>query len=88
MKPRFIVTKGSDDGTFEIGDNISFDDDGSIILHAKEGGRIDTEDVPEATKGMEYKVDMEWVKRRQRYIKNMLADLEEIIVGINGGDAE
>lgn len=54
----YIVTKESDDGTFQVGDHISFYLDGSIVC--KEAcGWIDKNEVFEATKGMEIELDEE-----------------------------
>lgn len=53
---RYVVTKASDDGTFQIGDHIMQYENGDV--HCREaGGWIDAEDVPDATQGMEYTVD-------------------------------
>ena len=68
---RHIVTKGSDDGTFEIGDHIVFEDDGSISC-IEASGWIDKEDVPLATAGMESEPDLEWLQRRK---DKLLAEL-------------
>ena len=51
----YLVTKGSDDGTFRRGDIIQRLDDGAILCRQARGW-IDPEGVPEATKGMEYEV--------------------------------
>lgn len=61
---RHIVTKGSDDGTFEVGDHIIFNKDGSIsCVEAK--GWIEKEDVPAASAGMNSEPDREWLQRRK-----------------------
>jgi len=76
MKPgmRYIVTKGSDDGTFEVGDHIWLDDDGGVCcIEAK--GWIEAADVPAALVGLEYKHDQEYA---QRQIAKALADAERI----------
>ena len=51
----YVVTKESDDGTFEVGDLIQLLKDGGILCRQARGW-IDAEDVPEAIKGMEYEV--------------------------------
>jgi hypothetical protein len=50
---RYVVTKKSKDGTFRKGDIIVQLHDGSILCQQARGW-IDAENVPEATKGMEY----------------------------------
>ena len=49
----YIVTKGSDDGTFQRGDIIQRLEDGAILCRQAHGW-IDGKDVPAAAKGMEY----------------------------------
>jgi len=49
---RYIVTKPSDDGTFELNDHIGMNDDGSIMI-SETGGWLTADAVEEATKGME-----------------------------------
>ena len=71
---RYVVTKPSDDGTFEIGDHISMNADGSINdLEAQ--GWIDSCDVDEATKGMEVEIDKQWVEQRKKKLLEELASL-------------
>jgi len=76
MKPgvRYIVTKPSDDFTFEVGDHIKLLADGCIECKEAQGW-ITSQDVPEATKGMEYEVDHEWIERRKA---KLLKELEEL----------
>ena len=52
---RYVVTKKSKDGTFRRGDIIQRLDDGAILCRQARGW-IDAENVPEATKGMEYEM--------------------------------
>lgn len=49
---RHVVTKASDDGTFDKGDHIIFNEDGSISC-IEGRGWLEAEYVAEATKGME-----------------------------------
>jgi len=49
---RYIVTKQSDDGTFELNDHIGMNEDGSIMI-SETGGWLTADAVEEATKGME-----------------------------------
>jgi hypothetical protein len=74
MKPgvRYVVTKASDDGTFEVGDHISLDAGGSITCVEAQGW-IDAEDVPDATVGMECEIDAEWLARKRA---KLMAELE------------
>lgn len=71
---RYIVTKGSDDGTFEVGDHIIRQVGGSILC-VDARGWIDAEYVYEATQGMEIEVDQEWIERRR---KQLLKELETL----------
>ena len=71
---RYVVTKPSDDGTFEIGDHISMNADGSIIDREAQGW-IDSCDVDEATKGMEVEIDKQWVEQRKKKLLEELASL-------------
>ena len=72
---RYVVTKASDDGTFEKGDHISMSADGSInCLEAQ--GWIDAPDVAEATKGMKFEIDSVWIEKRKTKLRAELAALE------------
>lgn len=73
---RYIVTKGSKDGTFRKGDHIIFFENGDVGCVEAEGW-IDAEDTEEAMKGMEYEVDEEWMKKRQEYLRKQLELLEK-----------
>lgn len=72
---RYIVTKPSDDGTFEFGDHISMNADGSINNREAQGW-IDACDVTEATKGMEAEIDKHWVEQRKKNLLEELASLD------------
>ncbi len=72
---RYVVTKPSDDGTFEAGDRLSLNEDGSISNYNVRGW-IDAKDVVEATKGMEVEVDKAWVARCVEALRQELAGLE------------
>ena len=54
----YIVTKASDEGTFEVGDHISINTDGSINCRETRG-RVEKCDVPKATAGMIVEIDHE-----------------------------
>jgi hypothetical protein len=70
----YVVTKPSDDGTFEVGDHISPLADGGIAC--KEGqGWIEAHEADEAMSGVEVKVDAEWLARKKA---RLLADLEKL----------
>lgn len=60
IKIIYIVTKPSNDGTFEKGDHIYFTGDGMIGC-IEASGFIDIEFIEEATKGMEYEIDRDWI---------------------------
>ena len=68
---RHIVTKPSDDGTFEKDDHIIFNDDGSISC-IEAMGWITAEEVPSAIVGMESAPDTEWAERKKA---RLIADL-------------
>jgi hypothetical protein len=68
---RYIVTKKSDDGTFQKGDHICFYKDGAIGCTEAQGW-IDKENVEEATKGMLYEVDKEWLKKKKKDLTKIL----------------
>ena len=72
---RHVVIKASDDGTFEVGDHIVFEDDGSIsCIEAK--GWIEKEDVPSAIIGMESQPDRDWLQRRKDKLRAEVSLLE------------
>lgn len=60
IKIIYIVTKPSNDGTFEKGDHIYFTGDGMIGC-IEASGFIDIEFIKEATKGMEYEIDRDYI---------------------------
>lgn len=70
---RYIVTKASDDRTFEVGDEIGLDSFGGIVKFCETWNQVDDDiehelyentvekcDVEKATKGMEVITDQEW----------------------------
>jgi molybdopterin synthase catalytic subunit len=79
MKKIFLVTKGSDDGTFIEGDHIIFYDDGCIGCF-EAGGWVVVDDVPEATKGLEYILDSEYAKKRLAQIEKEAEQLKKEIL--------
>lgn len=60
---RYIVTKAIDDGTFQVGDHISPNENGTISCIEAQGW-VEKSDVQEAIKGMEYEPDRAWAKRQ------------------------
>lgn len=65
MKPgmRYIVTKASDDGTFQVGDHILIEQDGSISCQEAHGW-VEKEYIQEAMQGIEYEPDRAWAKQQ------------------------
>lgn len=61
---RYIVTKASKCKTFLKGDHIMLNKDGAISCKEAQGW-IEAADVAEAVKGMECKLDHDWVARRK-----------------------
>lgn len=49
---RYIVTKASDDKTFQVGDHVHVEEDGAVVCREALGWII-ASDVQEAIKGME-----------------------------------
>ncbi len=72
---RYVVTKPSDDGTFEAGDCICLHQDGTVGSFTAHGW-IPAEEVPASTKGMEVAIDQAWVARRKEALRQELAELE------------
>lgn len=71
---RYIVTVGSEDGTFLLGDKITLLKDGCIMC---DGGWIEASEVSEATAGMKIKLDEEWINRKQAKLQAELQWLEK-----------
>lgn len=70
----YVVTKPSDDGTFEIGDHLWLLDDGGIVC-SEAGGWISPDDVNTAMIGVEYEIDEEWQARRRAALQRQLEKL-------------
>ena len=75
-----VVTKASDDGSFQVGDHIQFEEDGTIIC-LEAGGWMEAENVEEATKGMKYETDTEWAKRELQRVEQNLTALRLALKG-------
>ena len=73
-KTRYVVTKASDDGTFELGDHITLLDDGAVSCH-EANGWVEPPEVKDALKGCEFEVDSVWLARRKQ---GLLRELYEI----------
>ena len=78
MKPGvpYIATKASDDNTFRRGDHFTLCKDGAILCR-EAGGWIPSEHVPDAIKGMEFKVENHAVEQRKAQLLLEIAELEE-----------
>lgn len=71
---RYVVTKGSDDGTLDVGDHIWLE---RGLVHCREAqGWIAPKDTAEAMQGVEVAVDEQWLKTR---IRRTMANL--IVLG-------
>ena len=72
---RYVVTKASDSGTFEVGDHINMTERGDINCREAQGW-IDACDVPGAMKGVEVEIDREWIERRRKKLQEELTALD------------
>lgn len=70
-----IVTKESDDGSFQVGDQITLLEDGSMINRQAEGW-LEAEDLADATAGMACEVDSARIQQRKDALLRRLAALE------------
>lgn len=75
---RYVVTKASDDGTFNVGDHIWPEQDGSISCR-EAGGWVDEADVPEAIKGVETTIDREWANTKLAGLSKEYNDLVALL---------
>ena len=71
----YIVTKGSNCGTFQVGDHIKLATNGDLLCK-EAGGWIDKEFVKEATIGMEFAFDVAYVERKRQILQAQLAALD------------
>lgn len=70
----YVVTRGSANSEFQVGDHVWLDDDGSLMC--QEGsGWILPEDVPSATKEMIVEIDEAWTEKRKARLERQLAEL-------------
>lgn len=70
----YVVTKPSDDGTFEVGDHISLCSDGAVACKEAQG-LIAADEATEAMAGVEVTIDSEWLSAKKA---RLLADLEKL----------
>lgn len=80
MQPNlyYIVTKPSNDGTFELGDQFFIHEDG-LIENKTARGFMDLKEFPEVIEGMEYKVDEERLKEQIELAKKKLDNLNKLL---------
>ena len=71
----YLVTKGSNCGTFISGDRICLLPDGAILVHGE--GWIDPKYVFDAVKGMEVEVDKQVLARRRESLERELKALND-----------
>ena len=73
----YVVTKGSNCGTFEKGDRICLLPDGAILVHGE--GWIDPEYVFDSVKGMEVEVDKQSLAKRREELERELKALNKAL---------
>lgn len=73
----YIVTKESDDGLFEVSDQITRRSDGTITKHKAEV-RLCFEDLAHSVRGMQCVFDRDRVQRSWEKLQRFLADLETL----------
>jgi len=71
---RYIVTKGSEDGSFEVGDHVHLDTKGCIICR-EAGAWIDADEAHDATLGWCIEVDTEYAKLKEARLLGELNSL-------------
>jgi len=59
----YVVTRGSDDGTFKDGDHICLQRNGDLSCR-EAGGWLNAADVPDVIQGMQCKADTEAIAKR------------------------
>ena len=74
----YVVTKGSNCGTFCVGDKIKLLDDGCIITALGQGW-LDRDDVPGATESMEVELDKQWITNRRKRLERELKALNKAL---------
>jgi len=80
MKPniRYIVTKASLNGEFQIGDRIRMEPNGDIL--STDGiGWTPVKDVPNATEGWEIEINKDWYLARRYKLETELAQIMGVL---------
>ena len=72
---RYIVTRGSDDGTLREGDRVVLEYDGALVCIEAEGF-LPHEDVEDALKGAVLEIDKEWLEKEKQKAMDLLTKLE------------
>ena len=75
----YIVTKASDDGSFEVGDHILMEKNGDISCK-EAGGWVSSIDVPEAIVGMEIEIDRERILEKIEKLQKEISILQSQLV--------
>lgn len=75
---RYIVTKKSKDNTFRKGDHIQRLENGDIQCN-EAGGWIELQHVFQATKGMTYELDLQWMTTQIAKLEAELKFLKETV---------
>jgi len=70
----YVVTKPSNDGTFEVGDHVMLLFNGDIACNEDQGW-VDAKDAEQALSGAEVTIDVEWIAAKKA---RLLADLEKL----------
>lgn len=71
---RYVVTKASKNGEFQVGDHIELCEDGDV-LNREAHGWMPAEDLAEATQGMELGIDVTWAASQRAKLERQLASL-------------
>jgi len=79
MKPGlwYVVTKASDDETFEVGDHLQVCENGDIFCREAQGW-IQNSEVHEALQGAEYELDRSWLDQETQSLLSRLVHLREL----------
>ena len=71
-----VVTKGSNDGTLEVGDHIWLE---RGLVHCREAqGWIDPGDADKALQGVEVAVDSQWLAARTASLELQMQELKKL----------
>ena len=76
---RYIATKRGDDGTIIKGDILRLAKDGSLV-NINANGWIDAEDVEEAMRGVEAKVDIDWYQNQRNALRKQIEEIEQLLL--------